>query len=600
MYSQSSFRLTEIGSSLVAEAGLGALMIAVLILPLVWSSRTRPLVVPGAAVLTCVLVGAALTVRPIPTAAMPGPSERVRTVVLITLDTFRRDHLSAMPDALAPDLTPNLDALASESVLFTDAYTTAPLTLPSHTTLFTGLAPEVHGVLKNGLMIPADFAAVPTALSEESFVTGAFTSSLVLHGSQGLAQWFRTYRNPPASLDLTNGLLLVGPLRRIIRSPTRKLGKTSGATTVDQAVGWLWSVPRDRSVFLWVHLYDAHVPYFTHYDAGGFSTWEALADPCDWSAHPTAVRQPPKHPMIPWAQTLPALHLCEQKTWEKLKIRSEHYAQEVRFLDRQVGRLLRKLDEVGRQDASIIVAADHGESLVEHQFFTSHQHSLYEPVMRVPLMIRNPDCGDCAGMIRQDGVSTLRVAATIRALAGLPADPTIAGPSLLEATPETAQVAIGPAPIRFRRRRKNIPLQAVARSDGRKVLIDNTGHVERYALEVDALERTPLMLGPEQESFAAVVAAKLEPPIIPISRDPVRNMLFGGAPPKHTDEGLADILSQPGVLGQLITTEQADEFVELEELARAALQAARKRGVATDEGISDEVKQSLEDLGYLQ
>jgi len=604
--SQSGWQWAEIGPSIAVESVLATTLLLVLTLPLVPWKRTRSTALAVGALLVVLLVGAALTVRPAPALDGPAPSDqRARTVVLITLDTFRRDHLSAMPGAVAPDLTPNLDALALESTLFTDAYTTAPLTLPSHTTMFTGVAPQVHGVLRNGLMIPTPVSGIPADLADDGFQTGAFVSSLVLHSSHGLSRWFRTYRNAPDSLDLSDGLLLTGPAMRRYRAAGNqsKLGKSSGAFTVDQAVGWLRALPDNQSAFLWVHLYDAHSPHNSHYDTGGVSTWDALASPCDWSAHPAAVRKPPAHPMIPISNTLPTVEKCSQRTWRKLKRTTDAYAEEVRFLDRQIGRLLEELDAAGRDDARIVVAADHGESLVEHQFYAAHQHSLYDPVMRVPMMIRDPSCADCAGAVRSDPVSTVRMAATLRGLAGLDPDTDIAGPSLLERDPEPVQIAIGPAPVGGRRDREKrvAQLQAVARTTGRKVLVDESGHVERYLLGPDALERNPLLLASEQDALRQRVAVRIDPPGLPVhSRDPVRNMLFGGKPPKRDTTNVAEVLHQEGILGELITAEQGAEFATLEQIARTALATARNRDAPTAEGVSDEVRESLEALGYLQ
>jgi len=304
--------------------------------------------------------------------------------------------------------------------------------------------------------------------------------------------------------------------------------------------------------------------------------------------------------LVPFTETLPPLDLCAKKAWTKLQKRAASYAEEVRFLDRQIGRLVEALDATGRSDAKLIIAADHGESLVEHQFFTSHQHSLYDPVMRVPLIVRDLDCADCAGKRVSEAVSTVRVAATIRHLAGLPPDASIAGPSLLASSPEPDQVAIGPAPVQ-RHGTSDFPLQAVVRSGGRKVLVDDRGHIERYALESDMLERDPLLLAHEQSALQIAVDDRLHPKKLPVSdRDPIQHMIFGGFRAKRGQPGLDLVLDQPGVLGELITDEQADPFHALEDRARRALESAHNRDAPTEEGLSNEVRESLEARGYLQ
>jgi len=599
LWSQAAFRFAELGAPLLGEAILAAAGIAILCLPLLRFSRSAPVALPAAIGLATSLIGAALVLSPprMP-APLPAPSAAPRTVVLVTLDTFRRDHMSAMPGALAADLTPHLDALAAESTLFTDAYTVAPLTLPAHTTLLTGVAPQHHGVLRNGLSVPEELQGIPAELAREGYITGGFTSSLVLHASHGLARWFHTYRNTPASMDLSRAFLLVGPIQRRWLGDNTKLGKSSGAVAVDQAKAWLDALPRDRSVFLWVHFYDAHTPYVTHDANPGATTWPGLPSPCDWSAHPTAARQPIENPLIPLNRVLPPTEACAGRPWTSLQERIQSYTDEIRFLDRQLGRLLDGLDDAGRGDAKILVVADHGESLVEHQYFSSHQHDLYDPVMRVPLLVRDPACADCSGRRVADPVSTLRVGATLRALAGLPADPDIAGPSLLEPEADGVQVAIGPAPLR-RLSKRDRPLQAVARQGTRKVLVDDRGHIERYTLDRDPLETRPLLLPHEQEALQASIDEKLAPKKFRRNaRDPLRHIMQGGlgAP----QPGLNEVLLQPGVLGERITPEESTPFEVVEARARQALEAARSGTTPSEEGVDDSVRESLEALGYLQ
>jgi arylsulfatase A-like enzyme len=162
-------------------------------------------------------------------------------VVIITLDTTRADRLSVYGYMGA--VMPHLDRLSRDGIVFNRAISVAPLTLPAHASLFTGLYPPRHGVRHN-----ASRALAPhhTTLAEllrgEGFRTGAFVGSLVLDPDRGLAQGFETYAGVRAD-DASGGAI----------------GQRRADAVVDEAIRWLNDV--EERFFLWVHLYDPHRPY---------------------------------------------------------------------------------------------------------------------------------------------------------------------------------------------------------------------------------------------------------------------------------------------------------------------------------------------------
>lgn len=163
-------------------------------------------------------------------------------LVVITLDTTRADRLSPYGDM---DISlPSIERLAREGVVFDDATTSVPLTLPSHTSLFTGLLPPDHGVRDNADPPLADSkTTLAETLRAKGFHTGAFVGSVVLDPDRGLKQGFEVYHGvetgPPS-----------GPQGR----------RRRGDAVVDDAIKWLDTVG-DAPFFLWAHLYDAHRPY---------------------------------------------------------------------------------------------------------------------------------------------------------------------------------------------------------------------------------------------------------------------------------------------------------------------------------------------------
>jgi len=166
-------------------------------------------------------------------------------MVLITLDTTRADRIGAYGDPLAR--TPNLDALASQGALFRAAYTPVPLTLPAHTSMFSGLYPDEHQLRDNsGYHVADDVPLLAEALQGAGYQTGAAVSVFVLDSSWGLDRGFDTYIDDFNPNEIAEA---IGPAD--IERDAR--------TTVQSALAWWESQSSPR--FLWVHLFDAHRPY---------------------------------------------------------------------------------------------------------------------------------------------------------------------------------------------------------------------------------------------------------------------------------------------------------------------------------------------------
>jgi arylsulfatase A-like enzyme len=256
-------------------------------------------------------------------------SARGFNVLLITLDTTRADRLGCYGSAEAA--TPVLDHLAAGGIRFDDAVTVAPITLPSHTTILTGLNPPNHGVRHNGeFHLTGDHETLAETLGEEGYETAAFVSAFVLDARFGLDQGFDRYDDQVAVAASTTAATFTKPIYE--RSATR---------VTDAAIQWLSSPSRRSPFFCWVHYFDPHSPY-----------------------------QPPP----PYAARFP----------------DRPYAGEIAYMDAQIGRLLTAFETQGRLSETLtIVVADHGESLGEHGEST-HAKLIYESTMRVPLIVSCP------------------------------------------------------------------------------------------------------------------------------------------------------------------------------------------------------------------
>ena len=164
-------------------------------------------------------------------------------LLLVTLDTTRADRLGVMGDETAR--TPVLDSLAASGVLFEQAYASVSLTLPSHTTILSGVDPNLHGVHDNNrFLVPESLETLPERLAARGYDTAAFVAAAVLDSSFGLDRGFHLYDD---GVTLSrNPLQLAVPSRR-------------GAVVTDLALAWL-DRERSRPFFLWVHYYDVHTP----------------------------------------------------------------------------------------------------------------------------------------------------------------------------------------------------------------------------------------------------------------------------------------------------------------------------------------------------
>ncbi len=165
-------------------------------------------------------------------------------VILISIDTLRADHLPAY--GFGGIRTPNIDRLRRDGVLYGNAYSHCPLTLPSHVSLLTGKLPAQTGVRDNlGYAVsPTESAALPQLLAKQGYATGAAVSAYVLRGETGLARLFGWYED------------------RLAFQPGAPLGdiQRPGNETVGVALPWL-SEHQAKPFFFFLHLYEPHTPY---------------------------------------------------------------------------------------------------------------------------------------------------------------------------------------------------------------------------------------------------------------------------------------------------------------------------------------------------
>jgi choline-sulfatase len=302
-------------------------------------------------------------------AANPPASRNARpNIILITLDTTRADRMGFLGSKQG--LTPNLDALARQSAVFTHAYSHVPLTTASHATILTGTYPQFNHVVDFGIPLSDKLPYTPDILRQSGYHTAAFVASLVLDPLGGTAPGFdRGFEVYDAGFRL-----------RPRGADRYKTVERRASEVVNHALAWL-SKRKAGPFFLWVHFYDAHDPY-----------------------------DPPE----PF----------------KSRYKSDPYDGEIAYVDAQLGRFLTALRSQGLYDKSVIaVMADHGESLGEHGENT-HGVFLYDSTIHVPLVVKLPGLHPSAKQV-DTRVSLVDIAPTMLRQAGVAVPSEMQGQSLL-------------------------------------------------------------------------------------------------------------------------------------------------------------------------
>jgi arylsulfatase A-like enzyme len=317
--------------------------------------------------------------------------ERAPHVFLITVDTLRADRLGAYGSSR--NLTPRLDALAETSLVFDRAYSTAPLTLPSVSSLLTGRHPAVTGVASNFGIVPETLPTLASRLRSHGWKTGAVVSNFALRPTTKLDRGFDRYDDQLDSVELNRS------------QPERIAGETRAAALrlLDEL-----AATEGQPVFLWVHFQDPHGPY-TPPDGYLERTIEAAR------AEPDASRKLPVASSLSGVGAIPTYQVLGNQ--REAAFYRANYDAEVLYTDTEIGALLDGIEDRGLlEEAIVIFATDHGEGLGESNYWFAHGEYLFDPLVQVPLMIRAP--GVAPGR-RSDLASLLDVFPPLLGLLGL-------------------------------------------------------------------------------------------------------------------------------------------------------------------------------------
>jgi choline-sulfatase len=253
--------------------------------------------------------------------ALGGRRGNGASVLLVTVDAVRPDRLGVYG---GPVPTPGLDAIAKGGARFSQAYTTAPLCLPAHASILTGLWPQHHGLRDESQDLPPGVATAAELFRRAGYATAAAVGSTMFDRSRGFDRGFDAYLDD-----------LGAPGKRPGRGE-----RDPAETVVDRALAWLAGAPKDKPVFLWVHLSDAKAPY------------------------------------------APASDLAAA-------YKDRPYDGELAGLDRAIGRLAEKV-RATRPRLAVAVVADHADAQGDHGE-DGFGYFLYSSTTRVPLLLSAPD-----------------------------------------------------------------------------------------------------------------------------------------------------------------------------------------------------------------
>jgi arylsulfatase A-like enzyme/Flp pilus assembly protein TadD len=310
----------------------------------------------------CFSAGAGTTSKRVPRAA----SRTEPNIILITLDTTRADRMGFLGSDRG--LTPNLDALSKQSVVFTKAYAQVPLTTPSHAALLTGTYPQYSHLEDLGAPLGADLPYLPDLLHKRGYHTAAFLGAFILDPSASAPGFQRGFDTYDANFHQRK------PGENRYKSIERRAEEVA-----DHALGWL-SHHQQGPFFIWLHFYDAHDPY-----------------------------DPPEPFKTHYASAL--------------------YDGEIAYTDSIVGSFVEVLRKHGLyQNSLIAIAADHGEAFGEHGE-ERHGMFLYDETIHVPLLLKLP-AERLGGKRIEAKVALADVAPTLLAAVGISIPSTMQASSL--------------------------------------------------------------------------------------------------------------------------------------------------------------------------
>jgi arylsulfatase A-like enzyme len=426
----------------------------------------------------------ALEPRPAPKPE-PVPEPVDPNIILIVVDTLRPDHMSTY--GYERETTPHISALAEDGVLFRNASSTAPWTLPSVASVLTGQYPSTLGIRGELARLDERFESLPEVLHRRGYRTLGAVSHTLLSSRLGFGRGFDTYAEPRSF---------------------SQAGSSSGRTT-DMAMQLIQQAPADRPFFLFLHYFDPHYEYELHPDHQYIEGYQGRV----MNGHPILELWP----------------ILKELDPEDLRYLMSLYDSEIAHTDEHIGRLLTKLRELDLyEDALIVFTADHGEEFMERGW-VGHSISLHREQLWVPLVIKPPG-GQSREVERR--VSLVDVVPTLYQALGIELPAGLAGQPLpLDGQSTSVTPPIYSETFNRQEMRPNAParlaLRSVVLGDLKLIANEVTDRVELFDLSIDPEERFNLAGDRPEET------TRLRALLLQWVEHMERKRGAGAAPPAH-------------------------------------------------------------------
>jgi arylsulfatase A-like enzyme len=330
-------------------------------------------------------------------------------VVLISIDSLRADHLSCY--GYRQRTSPNLDQFAREGALFENAIAESSWTLPSHLSMLTGLSSSVHGVELDHLRLAENVPTLASLLRTAGYRTGGIYSGPYLHPVFGFSRGFDEYQGvygDAAGLDQSIGSAKSpDDRRRAILEANREAHHTVTAPAVTEKALDFLRRNGEQPFFLFLHYFDVHYDYRPPEWA-----WRRFDPDYDGPLAADGV--------IRIRDIRPGMAASDRDHLLAL------YDGEIFFTDQYIGYFLEWLERQGLAERTlVVVTADHGEEFFEHGG-KGHRRTLYEEVLRVPLLARFPGRIP-AGLRVEEPVPQVDITPTILSLLGIELEGSVSG-----------------------------------------------------------------------------------------------------------------------------------------------------------------------------
>ncbi|MFH1618830.1 MAG: sulfatase [bacterium] len=324
------------------------------------------------------------------------PAEKKRNIIFLDICSTRADHFGTY--GYDRDTTPNMDAFGKKSAVFENALSEGSWCLPSYGSLLTGHVPEIHGLYTNlpARTLPSFETTLAQELKQAGYKTALFSGGVYLLPEWGLTKGFDDYTN----------IFSTSAADRVPAPFEDNLGAVTG---------WV-KKNSDKPFFLFATIDDLHVPYHSpdpdKYDPG----YEGIVHDTDVASVPFARAFNGEEAGYPEYMKKKAEEFKSDP--RHLKHLTAHYDAALNSVDARIGDFIKTLKEMGLyEDTVLIISADHGEMLGEKGLI-NHMQSLYEPVLHVPLIIRDPAVPGSAGKRFKHLVQRIDLMPTIMEMAG--------------------------------------------------------------------------------------------------------------------------------------------------------------------------------------